>query len=64
MKNYVYEGVLPPRVFQSAIDGKCYILPAWIEVEQGTTLDQVTWVKPDYLNKVNPNDPIFSTKRI
>lgn len=64
MKNYIYEGILPPRIFQSTTDGKCYILPAWIEVEPGTTLDQVEWKKPDYSNKIKPDDPIFSTKRI
>lgn len=64
MKNYIYEGILPPRIFQSVADGKCYILPAWIEVEPGTTLDQVEWKKPDYLSKIKPDDPIFSTKRV
>jgi hypothetical protein len=55
MKKYKYEGVLPPTIFTSNVDQKRYIVPAWIEVEQDTTIDQVEWVKPSFL-KNNDND--------
>ena len=58
MKKYKYEGVLPPTFFTSNIDQKRYIVPAWIEVEQDTTIDQVEWTKPLFLNKQNNDDAI------
>lgn len=59
MKKYKYEGVLPPTFFTSTIDQKKYIIPAWIEVEQDTTLDQVEWTKPSFLK--NNNNGIHTT---
>ena len=55
MKKYKYEGVLPPTFFTSNVDQKRYIVPAWIEVESNTTIDQVEWIKPSFL-KNNNND--------
>lgn len=48
MKKYKYEGTLPPALYVSHITGKKYIVPAWIEVDTDTTLDQIEWVKPTY----------------
>jgi len=45
MKTYEYKGVLPPVLMVSPISGKKYIVPAWIEVEPDTTLEQVKWIK-------------------
>jgi hypothetical protein len=58
MKKYRYEGVLPPTFFISNIDQRKYIIPAWIEVEQDTTLDQVEWVKPSFLKNNNNGNHI------
>lgn len=52
MKTYIYKGVLPPTLFVSNIDNKKYIVPAWIEVEPNTTIEQVKWIKP-FLNQEN-----------
>jgi hypothetical protein len=48
MKKYKYEGSLPPALYVSHITGKKYIVPAWIEVDVDTTLDQIEWIKPTY----------------
>jgi hypothetical protein len=61
MKKYSYVGILPPTFFVSPNDGKQYIIPAWIEVEPGTTIDQVEWNKPEFLKKYNnDNQPTGS----
>ena len=39
---------MPPALFTSALDGKKYIVPTWIEVEQDTTLDDVEWEQITY----------------
>jgi hypothetical protein len=48
MKKYKYEGSLPPALYVSHITGKKYIVPAWIEVDKDTTLNQIEWTKPTY----------------
>ena len=53
MKKYKYIGALPPSMFTSIFSGKQYIVPAWIEVESGTTINQVEWELPDFLKKYN-----------
>jgi hypothetical protein len=61
MKKYSYVGILLPTFFVSPNDGKQYIIPAWIEVEPGTTIDQVEWNKPEFLKKYNnDNQPTGS----
>ena len=37
--------LVPPRLYK-ANDNKTYVLPAWIEVPDDTTMDQVEWIKP------------------
>jgi hypothetical protein len=48
MKKYKHKSHLPPALFTSALDGKKYIVPTWIEVEQDTTLDDVEWEQITY----------------
>jgi len=55
MIKYRYEGLYPPTIFTSIFTQKQYIVPAWIEIEPGTTLDEIEWIKPEFL-KTNNND--------
>lgn len=44
---YRYEHpTLPPTIFQSPNDGRWYIVPTWQEVIEGTTTNDVEWVRP------------------
>ena len=36
--------VLPPMIWKN--EGKTYLMPKWKEVLDGTTLDDVEWIKP------------------
>lgn len=51
MKKYDYKGVLPPVLMVSPVSGKKYIVPAWIEVEPDTTLEQINWIKTKTTNE-------------
>lgn len=47
MFKYSYEHpTLPPTIFKSPNDGKFYIVPTWQEVVEGTTTNDVDWIKP------------------
>jgi hypothetical protein len=48
MKKYKHKSHLPPALFTSALDGKKYIVPTWIEVEQDITLDDIEWEQITY----------------
>ena len=42
---YEYKGeVLPPSIME--LNGKTYLMPIWKEVEKGTTINDVDWIKP------------------
>ena len=42
---YEYKGeVMPPSIL--TLNGKTYIMPIWKEVEEGTTINDIEWVKP------------------
>lgn len=53
MKKYKHKSTLPPALFTSTIDGKKYIVPTWIEVEQDTTLDDIEWEQINYTKNQN-----------
>ena len=42
---YDYEHpVLPPTILE--LNGKTYLMPLWKEVVEGTTVDDINWIKP------------------
>ena len=42
---YEYKGeVMPPTLLE--LNGKTYIMPIWKEVVEGTTLNDIEWIKP------------------
>ena len=42
---YKYEHpYMPPTILE--LNGKTYLMPLWQEVEKGTTLNDINWVKP------------------
>ena len=42
---YDYEHpVLPPTILE--LNGKTYLMPLWKEVVEGTTIDDINWIKP------------------
>ena len=50
---YKYKGeVLPPTI--ANINGKTYLMPLWKEVIEGTTADDVEWIKPKPKVKQEP----------
>jgi len=50
---YEYKGeVLPPTI--ANINGKTYLMPLWKEVIEGTTADDVEWIKPQPKVKQEP----------
>ena len=60
---YEVESILNPAIFRSHTSGKTYIAAGdkpWIEVPEGTTLDEVTW-KP--LQKPQ-KDPVDAQERL
>ncbi len=55
---YEVESILNPAIFRSHTSGKTYIVAGgkpWIEVPEGTTLDEVTW-KPLQMAQKDPVD--------
>ena len=51
---YKYEHpVMPPTIFKN--NGKTYLMPLWKEVIEGTTVEDIEWVKP----KLKRTDPII-----
>jgi len=55
---YEVESLLNPAIFRSHTSGKTYIVAGdkpWIEVPEGTTLDEVTW-KPLQMAQKDPVD--------
>ena len=50
---YEYEGLYPPTIFTSTINQKQYLVPAWVEIEPGTTLDQIKWIKITFKKQNN-----------
>jgi hypothetical protein len=43
-KHYVTGGVMPPAILNTT---KTLIVPWWVEVPFGTTLDDIIWIKED-----------------
>ena len=61
--------VLPPMIWKN--EGKTYLMPKWKEVLDGTTLDDVEWIKPKPKVKKQPivktfksgsSDSVYETK--
>ena len=61
--------VLPPMIWKN--EGKTYLMPKWKEVLDGTTLDDVEWIKPKPPQTKQPvvktfksgsSDEIYTTK--
>ena len=43
---YKYEHpVMPPTILE--LNGKTYLMPLWKEVENGTTINDIEWIKPE-----------------
>ena len=50
---YKYEHpLMPPTIFKS--NGKTYLMPLWKEVIEGTTIDDIEWIKPKPKVKQEP----------
>ena len=50
---YKYEHpVMPPTIFKN--NGKTYLMPLWKEVIEGTTIEDIEWVKPKPKIKKEP----------
>ena len=50
---YDYEHpVLPPTILE--LNGKTYLMPLWQEVENGTTVNDINWIKPKPKVKKEP----------
>ena len=47
VRRFKYEykdSVMPPSILE--LNGKTYLMPIWKEVEKGTTINDVEWIKP------------------
>ena len=44
--------VMPPTIWEN--NGKTYLMPLWQEVVEGTTIDDIEWVKPKPKVKQEP----------
>ena len=55
MKDEVFKikSFYPPMIVN--ISDKTYVLPVWLRVPQGTTLNQVEWEKEILIPKADPN---------
>ena len=55
---YEYKGeVMPPTLLE--LNGKTYIMPIWKEVVEGTTLNDIEWIKPK--PKKKRTEPVIKT---
>ena len=53
---YQYEHpYMPPTILE--LNGKTYLMPYWKEVENGTTINDIEWIKP----KPKKTEPIIET---
>ena len=53
---YKYEDpVMPPHLME--LNGKTYLMPIWKEVEKGTTIEDIEWIKP----KQKRTQPVIET---
>ena len=67
---YKYEHpVMPPTILE--LNGKTYLMPLWKEVVEGTTVEDIEWVKPQPKIKKQPviksftsgsSDRVYETK--
>lgn len=46
-ETYTVNSLYSPFFFRGPGSGKLYLMPNWIEVPEGTTMDQVIHVKPE-----------------
>ena len=44
---YVHTHWLPPAIFRAPVSEKLYIVPGWQEVVEGTTINDVKWIRPE-----------------
>jgi hypothetical protein len=45
MFKYEYKGeIIPPSILK--LNGKTYLMPIWKEVVEGTTINDIEWIKP------------------
>ena len=45
MFRYEYKGeIIPPSILK--LNGKTYLMPIWKEVVEGTTINDIEWIKP------------------
>ena len=55
---YDYEHpVLPPTILE--LNGKTYLMPLWKEVVEGTTINDIEWIKPK--PKKKRTEPVIET---
>lgn len=55
---YKYEDpLIPPHILE--LNGKTYITPTWQEVEKGTTIEDIEWIKPK--SKKKRTEPVIET---
>jgi len=40
------ESVYAPAIFTAPVSGKTYVVPTWLEVPTGTTLNDIDWIRP------------------
>ena len=60
VRRYKYEyehPVLPPTILE--LNGKTYLMPLWKEVVNGTTVDDIEWIKPKLKKK--RTEPVIET---
>tara|TARA_R110002167_G_scaffold2537_6_gene12772 strand:- start:520 stop:969 length:450 start_codon:yes stop_codon:yes gene_type:complete len=56
---YDIECSLPPSI--AKINDKTYLMPAWQEVIEGTTLNDINWIKPKPKKQPAKQKPIIET---
>lgn len=61
VRRYKYEynhPVMPPTILE--LNGKTYLMPLWKEVVEGTTINDIEWIKPKPKKQVKQK-PIIET---
>jgi uncharacterized protein YprB with RNaseH-like and TPR domain len=48
-KTYTIKSPFSPFLFRGPETGKLFIMPNWVEVPEGTTMDQVIHIKPEIM---------------
>lgn len=55
-------GIVPPAILRSPKDDRLYIVPWWVPIPEGTTMDQIVWERPE-VRQTRQAPPVSVSKK-